>query len=387
MRNLKETEEPSEDQLGSPIGMPRVVVLLPTNELVLQIQRVAKDLSKTFLLRSRAFYHGMGHADFKRTVSSATDILVSTPGRLLNMLHARNFSLSNCTHIVLDEADTLLDDRVGFSQDVDKVLHSCLRVKATLRKEPPRVVCVAATATVAFDQNLEKLIEALPQEYRNLGKIYSPGLHSPPPTVQQRFVPISRAGNQKQRLVAQMLLRQSPLCKTVIFVGKVCSMELLRRFLERSGFLHFTWQQKAGNLQERGRMYDCIHGFMKVSERVSLLKAFASPTDSFSLLIASDLVSRGMDFAGVEHVILYDFPRNPVDYLHRIGRTGRASRPGMITSLITAHRKKTAAAIQHFLRKGKALSGACEGKPDEKSGRFRFTGKRRQRQAIQKGGF
>ena len=288
VEDIKANEVITMDSIGCPPKHPRAIILIPTNELAFQVKSVVKDMSKAMKIRAQAFLHGTSSKVYYNILASPVDILIMTPNKLLGLLKEKKLFLSNLTHLVLDEGDTLLDEKVGFGTDVSEII----KAFPLNREKNPKVIVVAATVTLAFQKNLSLLSQNLRAHYAiksdnthvhkadfnndafDFYKVLSPGLHKAPRTLVQKFVQIHAGGNEKQKLTTD-IIKANKQDKVVIFVDKVASMETLRGFFHSSGIQHYTWQKEEQNnakkkpregerLQNSVLTYDCLHGFLNV---------------------------------------------------------------------------------------------------------------------------
>lgn len=298
-------------RLGSH-GSLRCLVLEPTRELALQVEEAFKKYAKYTDLRVTVVYGGVGYGKQTDDLRRGMDILAATPGRLLDHMEQGNVSLKDVDILVLDEVDRMLD--MGFLPDVRKIVEKCRQDRQTLfftATLPPEIERLAAFAL------------------RNPAKIEIGQRRSPAETVSHAFYPVVAA--QKFDLLLE-LLEQTHFESVIIFTRTKFGADKIARRLEQAkhtvGVLHSNRSQR---------------------ERVEALEGFKS--GKFEVLVATDIAARGLDIAGVSHVINYDVPENPEDYVHRIGRTGRALSTGDAFTLVTEEDVRDARSIERYISK------------------------------------
>mmetsp|Transcript_12978 Transcript_12978/g.19774 ORF Transcript_12978/g.19774 Transcript_12978/m.19774 type:complete len:346 (-) Transcript_12978:185-1222(-) len=248
--------------------------------------------------------------------SSNINVLVSTPGRVSAFLKSGSLDLSYLQAIVLDEVDILLDETFGPQ----------LRTVGVAAPESTQFVFVTATLPDNVVQNVKA-------EFPNVVTVKGPGLHKVAPNVQEHLVDVSVPPAMNRDRAACFNLKSSELMRslrknkserTLIFCNTVESCRSVENFLKRN--------------DRRGKAYNvgCYHGALSPSKRNRDLEAFSKPTTNRmvdQVLICTDRAARGVDFGGsiVDHVIIFDFPKDPAEYLRRVGRTARAGRKGIST--------------------------------------------------------
>lgn len=277
-------------------GHPRAVVLVPTRELGEQVSKVFKPFTHTTRLRVRTVLGGTTFEVAKRNVSGAFEILVATPGRLIQLLERNLVNLSDVKILVFDEADQMLDQ--GFLPDATQIVSLC----------PPdrQMVLFSATVTSA----VQKLIKDL---FSTAEVVRSEGSHRVVATLKTTQVTIE---NGKRFPALQELLAKPVKGGTLIFVNTRAQCDKLAHELETAS-------------------YKCViyRGEMDKVKRRTNLKTFRE--GSVNLLVATDLASRGLDIEHVGRVINYHMPSHMENYLHRVGRTARAGRKGMVFNFVT----------------------------------------------------
>lgn len=295
---------------------PRAIILLPTRELAEQVMGVARGLSHAVKFRV-ACAMGGGGGDSSRRLrerldNGPVDVLVATTGRLLQLLETREIDVRFATHVVIDEADTMFDE--GFGPEVRRIL---LATGSALEKDPQ---LIAAGAT-----HPPEAVAAYAETFKRAKRI-DVDLHLTPVGLEQRFLRV--APNDK--LVELSSLVQDDMRDAraiIVFCNTVESCRFTGHFLEESGV-----------------RVACAHGDMPPALRDEEWARFRR--GDVVVLVATDMVGRGLDQTTVDHVILFDFPPSAIDYVHRAGRTARAGAHGRVTSLVTRKDEQLARALE-----------------------------------------
>jgi len=286
-------------------------VLEPTRELALQVEEAFQKFAKFTDLRVTIVYGGVGYGKQTDDLRRGMDILAATPGRLLDHLEQGNCSLDDIEILVLDEVDRMLD--MGFLPDVRRIVQRCPRERQTLffsATVPPEIEQLAGWAL------------------RNPTKVEIGRQSAPAETVAHAFYPV--VASQKFELL-QLLLEQTEFKSVLIFCRTRMGADRI-----------------AGRLKTTGHSVGVLHSDRSQRERVEALDGFRK--GQFEVLVATDIAARGLDIAGVSHVINYDVPENPEDYVHRIGRTGRALQTGDAFTLVTEEDVRDARSIERFIK-------------------------------------
>ena len=296
--------------LGEHQSAPRVLVLEPTRELAAQVETAIHDLARFTNLRTAVLYGGVGYGRQDDALRVGPDILVATPGRLLDHLHRGTCKLDHIAYLILDEADRMLD--MGFLPDVKRIVQKCPRNRHTY----------------LFSATIPPQIETLIQwAMRNPQSVEIGARRSPAETVAHVIYAVAEV--QKNELLLKLLERLQfdsviIFCRTKHRADQVA--HLLRRHNHAVALLHSNRTQY---------------------EREEALKGFRN--GRYDVLVATDIASRGLDIAEVSHVINYDVPQHPEDYIHRIGRTGRAQQTGDALTLMVAADAPHVFAIERFI--------------------------------------
>ena len=271
-------------------GKPQVLILAPTRELVQQIVSEMEKISIGLNLRIRGIYGGEPIVRQLRSLERGVDIVVGTPGRVMDLMKRGALDFSDVYHVILDEADRMLD--IGFRNDIERIL---IRVP-----DPHQTLLLSAT---------------LSEEVLFLSRKY---MHEPVElnlsrdeisvdTIRQYYITVD--ADRKMGLLEYLLERDRPR-QCIVFTRTKRGSEKLHQKLSR-----------------RTRDVGVIHGDLPQSARNRVMSAFRS--GKVRILIATDVVGRGIDVEGISHVINYDIPQDPENYVHRIGRTGRMGRDGI----------------------------------------------------------
>jgi len=291
-------------------GKLRILILEPTRELAAQVDVAFRDYSRFSNLRTAVIFGGVGYGQQLSELKRGMDILVATPGRLLDHLEQGNVQLDTIEHLVLDEADRMLD--MGFMPDVRRIIEKCPKERQTLlfsATMPPEIAKLTEWALRAPE------------------KIEIGGRRSPAETVTHALYPV--AAVQKFDLLLE-LLKQTDFHSVLIFARTKHNADRIAQRLESSQ-----------------HTVAVMHSNRSQSERTEALEGFRS--GKYEVMVATDIAARGIDVAGVSHVINYDVPQHPEDYVHRIGRTGRAQAEGDAFTLMTAEEGPDVAAIERFI--------------------------------------
>ena len=291
-------------------GKLRCLILEPTRELALQVEEAFQKFAKFTDLRVTIVYGGVGYGKQTDDLRRGMDILAATPGRLLDHLEQGNCSLDQIEILVLDEVDRMLD--MGFLPDVRRIVQKCPKIRQTL------------FFTATLPPELEQLAG---WALHNPVKVEIGRQRSPAETVSHAFYPV--VASQKFDLL-QLLLEQTEFKSVLIFSRTRMGADRI-----------------AHRLLSKGHTVGVMHSDRNQRERIEALDGFKS--GRYEVLVATDIAARGLDIAGVSHVINYDVPENAEDYVHRIGRTGRASKSGDAFTLVTEEDVRDARSIERYM--------------------------------------
>ena len=291
-------------------GKLRALVLEPTRELAAQVETALRDYARFTDLRTTVVFGGTGYGKQDRSLRQGVDVLVATPGRLLDQMHRRMVRLDHIEVLVLDEADRMLD--MGFLPDVRKIIERCPRNRQTL----------------LFSATIPPEIEQLCRwALRNPESIEIGQRRSPAETVTHALYPVDVA--QKQELLEE-LLRRTDYDQVLIFCRTKNGADRVAR-----------------KLHQEGHAVAVLHSSRTQRERETALSGFRN--GRYEVMVATDIAARGIDVEQISHVINFDVPHHPEDYVHRIGRTGRAQSVGDAFTIMTAEDLQEVAAIEHFI--------------------------------------
>jgi ATP-dependent RNA helicase RhlE len=295
-----------------PRGATRALVLAPTRELAAQINEQLRALSAHTRVRGAAVFGGVAHGPQERAFQMGVDIIVATPGRLLDHLQVGPRRLSAVEILVLDEADRMLD--MGFLPDIRRVL----------RHLP------AERQTLLFSATLPPPIQELARELlRDPVKINVHRPAAPASGVSQALYPVAQ--ELKTRLLLE-LLRRGEIGNALVFTRTKHRANRVAEFLSRHGVA-----------------CDRIHGNRTQAQRTKALARFKAGQDQ--VLVATDIAARGIDVEALSHVINFDVPTAPEDYIHRVGRTARASATGDALTFAAPAEQGEVAAIERAIGK------------------------------------
>ena len=291
-------------------GKCRVLVLEPTRELAAQVDTAFRDYGRFTNLRTTVIFGGVGYGQQREDLKRGMDVLVATPGRLLDLMQQGDVKLNDISVLVLDEVDRMLD--MGFLPDVRKIVERCPKQRQTLLFSatiPPEIERLAAWVL------------------RNAEKIEIGERRSPAETVTHAFYPV--ATSQKFHLLIALLERTE--FNSVLIFSRT-----------KHGADKIATRLKANN-----HAVAVLHSNRTQRERIEALEGFKS--GKYEVMVATDIAARGIDVEDVTHVINYDVPQHPEDYVHRIGRTGRAQKVGDAFTLITIEEHEHVVSIERFI--------------------------------------
>ncbi len=289
---------------------PRALVLEPTRELAVQVETAIRQFARFTDLRVAALYGGVGYGRQLQALRSGLDLIVATPGRLQDLLDRGDCALGNIEFLVLDEADRMLD--MGFLPAVRRIIARC----------PERRQTCLFSATVP--PSIESLIRGAT---KHAERVDVSGPTSTASTVKHVVYPVAEA--QKNDLLCALLDRVA-YESVIVFCRTKHRADRLERLLKQKNHSVAT-----------------LHGDRSQRERDHALQGFRA--GHYEVLIATDIAARGLDIPDVTHVINFDVPQHPENYVHRIGRTGRAQATGDAFTLMVAEDSRPVAAIERFI--------------------------------------
>ena len=298
---------------ASPARHPvRALVLAPTRELAVQVAESFRDYGSKLPLRSTVVYGGVDMNAQIEQLRKGVEVLVATPGRLLDHVQNKTVMFNQVSVLVLDEADRMLD--MGFLPDIKRII-------ALLPRERQNLLFSAT-----FPDEIRTLAKAL---LRNPAEVQVAARNAAADLVTHVLHPVAR---EKKRELLAYLIQTRGLRQVLVFTGTRIGANRLAHQLRRD-HIHA----------------DAIHGDKSQAEREAALADFKS--GKTTVLVATDVASRGLDIEGLPQVINFDVPHSPEDYVHRIGRTGRAGLPGEAISLVAPQDHDAMAAIERLIKK------------------------------------
>lgn len=301
-----------ENASTSPARHPvRALVLLPTRELADQVAEQVKLYGKYTNLRSAVVFGGMDMKPQTLELKKGVEVLVATPGRLLDHIEAKNCVLNQVEYVVLDEADRMLD--IGFLPDLQRILSYLPKQRTTL------------LFSATFSPEIKRLASSYLQDPVTIEVARSNATAS---TVEQHFYSV---GDDDKRRALHQILRDRQLKQAFVFVNSKLGCARLARSLEHEG-LRTT----------------ALHGDKSQDERLKALDAFKK--GEVDLLVCTDVAARGLDIKDVPAVFNFDIPFNAEDYVHRIGRTGRAGAAGLAVNFVSKSDARLVADIEKLIK-------------------------------------
>ncbi|MBW8863548.1 MAG: DEAD/DEAH box helicase [Verrucomicrobia bacterium] len=298
-----------------PLGQRRtkVLIIAPTRELVVQIEENVKAYAKHLPLTVATVFGGVGEQPQIRALRSGTDVVIACPGRLIDLMGQRCADFSQLKFLVLDEADRMLD--MGFLPSIRRIVQQLPKQRQTLM----------------FSATLSKEIESLTHEFQRAPKVVQIGRRAnPAETVTQLVYEVPK--HLKTPLLIH-LLQDPQMDMVLVFSRMKHAADRLARQLEQKGIRTAT-----------------LHSNRSQNQRLRALKDFKDGV--VSVLVATDIAARGIDVDGISHVVNYDFPMHVEDYIHRIGRTGRANAIGDAISFVTPEDHGELRALERFIGRG-----------------------------------
>eukprot|EP01138_Halocafeteria_seosinensis_P014147 gb/GECG01014445.1/.p1 GENE.gb/GECG01014445.1/~~gb/GECG01014445.1/.p1 ORF type:complete len:552 (+),score=60.37 gb/GECG01014445.1/:1-1656(+) len=331
-------------------GRPRAVVLAPTRELVEQLAQVTKCFTHFAKFSSSDAVGGASKKTSRHHIDKPMDMLFSTPGKLRKLLDDKVIGLNDTQYIVIDEADTLLHPNNGFREDVDRLLYS-----ASKENQLQVVLCAATT-----DKNAQHSIH---RTFPKAMEIVDESTHKKPSQLTHHFIRVPKGGEWKhQALLDAIRVTDETFRKDA--TRSLPSSDVEELLPRKIVFCNTTQSVRSTGhfLQENGVDNVCLHKDMPGQLRTSQFQKFKKGQKR--TLVCTDAAARGLDIAGAVHVIMFDFPLNAVEYLHRCGRTSRAGTPGIATSLVTKRDEVLASAIEAASENNLQLIGLSSHKED-----------------------
>ena len=308
LQRMMKHENPSTSPARHPV---RALVLLPTRELAVQVAQQVELYAKYTNLRSTVVFGGMDMKPQTLELKKGVEVLVATPGRLLDHIEAKNTVLNQVEYVVLDEADRMLD--IGFLPDLQRILSYLPKQRITL------------LFSATFSPEIKRLASSYLQDPVTIEVARSNATAS---TVEQHFYSV---GADDKRRALHQILKARGMKQAFVFVNSKLGCARLARSLEREG-LKTT----------------ALHGDKSQDERLNALEAVKN--GEVDLLVCTDVAARGLDIKDVPAVFNFDVPFNAEDYVHRIGRTGRAGASGLAVSFVASSDQRLVADIEKLIK-------------------------------------
>jgi superfamily II DNA/RNA helicase len=294
--------------------MPRTLILEPTRELAAQVQEAFETLGKLHNLSVALLIGGVAFEPQALKIDRGADVVIATPGRLLDHFERGRLLLTGIEMLVIDEADRMLD--MGFIPDIERI---CKLLPFTRQ-------------TLFFSATMPTEIQRLTNQFlHNPERIEASPRSSTVETIEQRFVEVPHDPKLKRAALRTLIRTQTNVKNAIVFANRKTTVALLEKSLLRHGF-------NAG----------ALHGDMDQSARLKTLLAFRN--NEITYLIASDVAARGLDIPDVSHIFNFDVPIHAEDYVHRIGRTARAGREGHAFTMATREEAKHIKSIESLIK-------------------------------------
>ena len=295
--------------------MPRTLILEPTRELAAQVHEAFETLGKQHKLTVALLIGGVAFEPQAAKINRGADVVIATPGRLLDHMERGGLLLTGIEMLVIDEADRMLD--MGFIPDIEKI---CKLLPFTRQ-------------TMFFSATMPPEIHRLTTQFlHNPVRIEASAPSSTAASIEQYLVKVPHDAAPKRDALRALLRTQTKVKNGIVFANRKTTVALLEKSLRKHGF-------SAG----------ALHGDMDQSARLKMLAAFRN--NEVTYLIASDVAARGLDIPEVSHVFNFDVPIHAEDYVHRVGRTGRAGREGHAFTMVTREEAKYLRAIELLIKK------------------------------------
>ncbi|XP_075494623.1 DEAD-box ATP-dependent RNA helicase 39 [Primulina tabacum] len=307
---------------------PRAVVLCPTRELCEQVFRVTKSISHHARFRSTMISGGGRLRPQEDSLNSPIDMIVGTPGRVLQHIEEGNMVYGDIRYLVLDEADTMFDR--GFGPDIRKFVGPLKSRASKADGLEFQTVLVTATMTKA----VQSLVD---EEFQGITHLRTSTLHKKIASARHDFIKLSGSENKLEALLQILEPSLTKGNRVMVFCNTLNSSRAVDHYLNENQISTVNY-----------------HGEVPAEQRVENLRRFKSNDGDCPTLVCTDLAARGLDL-DVDHVIMFDFPLNSIDYLHRTGRTARMGAKGKVTSLVAKKDVMLATHIEEAMMKNKSL--------------------------------
>ena len=321
--------------------MPRTLILEPTRELAAQVEEAFAKYGVNHKLSVALLIGGVSDGEQKAKIDRGADVVIATPGRLLDLTERGGLLLTGIEILVIDEADRMLD--MGFIPDIERI---CKLVPFTRQ-------------TLFFSATMPPEITRLTETFlHNPVRVEVSRAATTAENITQTLVPSGSSPEEKRSTLRRLIRGADNFKNAIIFCNRKRDVQVVYRSLEKHGF-----------------SVGALHGDLDQRARMAALDAFRN--DQVQLLVCSDVAARGLDIPDVSHIINYDAPHHSEDYVHRIGRTGRAGKTGVALTIVTRADQKSVAEIEKLIaRKIEWQQGAEMPSEDEAA-----AGARRSRRA------
>ena len=291
---------------------PRALILAPTRELARQIDERARAYGRALSIRTAVIFGGVGQGTQVKALREGVDILIATPGRLIDLLNQNHVRLDRIEILVLDEADRMLD--MGFIRDVRKIVAQCPKQRQTLlfSATMPSDIAKLAAEILRNPARVEVTPETIAVDRIEQGVYYVPA--------------------QQKRTLLTQLLKDPAMDRVLVFTRTKHGADKVCRYLSQAG-----------------ETVEALHGNKAQNARVRALDAFKG--GRARILVATDIAARGIDVQNISHVINYELPNEPESYVHRIGRTARAGKGGAALSFCDGSERPYLRSIERLIRR------------------------------------
>jgi superfamily II DNA/RNA helicase len=295
--------------------MPRTLILEPTRELAAQVEEAFTKYGVNHKLSVALLIGGVSDGEQKATIDRGADVVIATPGRLLDLTERGGLLLTGIEILVIDEADRMLD--MGFIPDIERI---CKLVPFTRQ-------------TLFFSATMPPEITRLTEAFlHNPARIEVARAATPAESISQTLVPSGGAPHEKRATLRRIIRGAESFKNAIIFCNRKRDVQVVYRSLQKHGF-----------------SVGALHGDLDQRARMAALDAFRG--GQVQLLVCSDVAARGLDIPDVSHVVNYDAPHHSEDYVHRIGRTGRAGKTGQALTIVTRADAKAIGEIEKLINR------------------------------------
>jgi superfamily II DNA/RNA helicase len=323
--------------------MPRTLILEPTRELAAQVEDNFDKYGINHKLSVALLIGGVSFGDQDAKITRGVDVLIATPGRLLDHFERGKLLLTGVELLVIDEADRMLD--MGFIPDIERIVKLVPFTRQTL------------FFSATMPPEIQRLADAF---LHNPVKVEVARAASTASTITQRLVATGRDDFEKRETLRELIRSATDLQNAIVFCNRKRDVAVLHKSLQKHGFAAAA-----------------LHGDMDQHARMAALDSFR--TGEMPILVASDVAARGLDIPAVSHVFNYDIPHHAEDYVHRIGRTGRAGRSGQSFTLVGPGDEKSLAAIEKLIGQPVEWQGPTLAERPQSEGSSRRRGGRGER--------